>query len=367
MKVVRVSTTKDRKRFVDLPYSLNKGDQSWIAPLRGAQCKSLDAKSNRTLRHCEHQLFLLVDGNKVLGRISAVVDKHAVKRWGKRVGLFGHLECIDDEAAVHRLLRSAANYLVGKRCTVMRGPWSFASQEWGLLVEGYSQPPVADTPYNAAYYADHLESGGMSKVADLLAYEANARRGFQFLERGVQITDTAERKYGIRIRNFDHSRPSEELELLTGIRERAQNNGWGFSPTIRHETRALRKDMRDQTTICIAEDGEGQAVGYCLAAPDRNVLLRGGTGSLFPSLWWKIRSQQHQIQDYRMWSMAVVPELQGKSIDALLFRKAYEHLADRSPRIELNALLEDDKRANNAMERMGLEQIRRYRVFEREL
>lgn len=367
MKVIRVATAKDRKRFVELPYTLNKGDASWIAPLRGAQCKSLDVRSNRTLRHCEHQLFLLVSGTKVLGRISAVVDKHAVKRWGKRIGLFGHLACIDDEAAVHRLLRSAANYLIGKRCTIMRGPWSFASQEWGLLVEGYKQPPVADTPYDAPYYAEHIESAGLSKVADLLAYEANARRGFHLLERGVQMTDAAERKYDIQVRSFDHSRPSEELELLANVRERAQSTGWGLSPTMRHENRALQREFREQATICIAEDSIGEAVGYCLAAPDRNVLLRGGTGKLFPSLWWKLRSQQDQIRDYRMWSMAVVPEFQGKSIDALLFRKAYEHLAELAPRIELNALLEEDKRANNAMERLGLEQIRRYRVFEREL
>ncbi len=367
MKVIRVSTAKDRKRFVELPYVLNKGNTSWIAPLRGVQCKSLDARSNRTLRHCDHQLFLLVNGSKVLGRISAVVDKQAVKRWGKRIGLFGHLACIDDEAAVHRLLRSAASYLVGKNCTTMRGPWSFASQEWGLLVEGYKQPPVADTPYNAPYYAEHIVSAGLEKVADLLAYEANARRGFHFLERGMQMTDTAERKYDIRVRSFDHRRPSEELELLADVRERAQSSGWGFSPTIRYENRALRKDTREHTTICIAEDGTGRPVGYCLVAPDSNVLLRGGTGSLFPSLWWKIRSQQARIRDYRMWSMAVVPEFQGKSIDALLFRRAYEHLAELAPRIELNAILEDDKRANNAMERMGLEQIRRYRVFERTL
>ncbi|MCP4447498.1 MAG: hypothetical protein GY811_19475 [Myxococcales bacterium] len=362
-----MSTPKDRKRFIELPYRLNKGDSNWIAPLRGEQCKSLDAQSNRTLRHCEHQLFLLVDGGKVLGRISAVVDKHAVKRWGKRIGMFGHLVCIDNEAAMHRLLRSAANYLVGKRCVSMRGPWSFASQEWGLLMDGFKPPPVVGTPYNAPYYAEHLESSGMNKVADLLAYEANSRQGFEFPDRGIQMTDTAERRYDIRVRGFDYSKSAEELEILTDISERAQSSGWGLSPTIRHETRALRAGVRQKATICIAEDGSGQAIGYCLAAPDSNMLLRGGTGSLFPSLWWKLRSQQDQIRDYRMWSMAVVPEYQGKSIDALLFRRVYESLQERNPRIELNAILEEDKRANNAMERMGLEQIRRYRVFEREL
>lgn len=38
----------------------------------------------------------------------------------------------------------------------MRGPWSFVSQEWGRVVEGFSSAPVVLSPYNPPYYHDLL-------------------------------------------------------------------------------------------------------------------------------------------------------------------------------------------------------------------
>ena len=38
----------------------------------------------------------------------------------------------------------------------MRGPWSFVSQEWGRVVEGFSSAPVVLSPYNPPYYNDLL-------------------------------------------------------------------------------------------------------------------------------------------------------------------------------------------------------------------
>ncbi len=45
----------------------------------------------------------------------------------------------------------------------MRGPWSFVSQEWGLVVEGFTPSPVVMAPYNPSYYIDHIASFNLEK------------------------------------------------------------------------------------------------------------------------------------------------------------------------------------------------------------
>lgn len=370
VKVLRVSQPSDLKKFLNFPYRLHKNDPHWVAPLRREQRQQLDRKTNAKLRHCDYQLFLAMDNNRVVGRLSAFVDRHAVKHWGKRIGLFGNYECIEDATVADKLLRSAAGYLVGQRCVSMRGPWSFASQEWGLLVEGFEKAPVIMAPHNPEYYVQHLEAFGLAKATDLMVYEANLRTGYEFPQRVESITDAAERRHGIKIRNIDLGNIAEEIELIVGISNRALSANWGFAPVTANETRALAKDMRGllkPSMVQIAETEAGEGIGYALVMPDLNVLLKRGNGSLFPSLWWKLATQVDRIRSFRMWALAVVPEYQGKSIDSLLYRRAYEALKPLKPRIEVNYVLEDNKRTCNALERMGLEQIRRYRVYEKTL
>ena len=53
----------------------------------------------------------------------------------------------------------------------MRGPWSFASQEWGCMIEGFGVPPMILAPYNPPYYQPLLEGYGLIKAKDLLVYD----------------------------------------------------------------------------------------------------------------------------------------------------------------------------------------------------
>ena len=95
------------------------------------------------LKHCKVALFLARKDGEIVGRIAAFIDSLAVDFWGAPIGLFGSYECINDPEVSRLLLDTAANWLRQQGMQAMRGPWSFASQEWGLLVEGF-EPPARD-------------------------------------------------------------------------------------------------------------------------------------------------------------------------------------------------------------------------------
>ena len=61
----------------------------------------------------------------------------------------------------------------------MRGPWSFVSQEWGMVVEGFTPSPVIMAPYNPPYYNDFMTEYGLEKVKDLLCWEISVKDGYQ--------------------------------------------------------------------------------------------------------------------------------------------------------------------------------------------
>jgi hypothetical protein len=157
MDMIPVRTKKELYEFISLPYSLYKDDPNWVAPLRSEAQGQFDPKKNPLLDHCEYELFLLSDGNKTVGRIAAFIDTLAVDYWHDKVGLFGYYECPDSTAASKMLLETAVQWLRQKGMTSMRGPWSFVSQEWGSVVDGFVPEPVVMSPYNPPYYNRQFE------------------------------------------------------------------------------------------------------------------------------------------------------------------------------------------------------------------
>jgi len=136
LEILPVKDKRDLQAFIDLPYQLYRKDKLWIAPLRAEQKAQYDLAKNPMLDHCQYALFLARREGRVVGRISAFNDRLALEHWQQPIGLFGSFECIKDAEVAQGLLGAARDWLREQGMQVMRGPWSFASQEWGLVVDG---------------------------------------------------------------------------------------------------------------------------------------------------------------------------------------------------------------------------------------
>lgn len=370
MDIQRVQNKADLRRFIQLPYQLYRNDPNWVPPLRSEQWGQYDPKRNPMLDHCEYDLFLLIDGGNVVGRVSAFIDRLAVEHWGQPMGLFGSYECIDDPAAARLLLATARDWLHARGMTAMRGPWSFASQEWGLVLEGFTPPPVIMGPYNPPYYNDHMTGFGLRKGKDLLVYLADIRQGYDIPPRYLTLTDRVAERYQVTVRGLDMARLDEEIVTLVEVINISIADNWGFYPVTEAEAHAIAHDMRQiihADTVLIAEDAGGRVIGFSIPLPDVNVLLRGLNGRLFPFGWLKLLWGLPRLTDYRLWALGVLPAYHGKGIDALMYRRTYEVLRPRKARVEVNYVLEDNVPMNNALRKLGVSDLRRYRVYEMDI
>ncbi len=367
MHIQKVESAGDLHRFIELPYRLYRDDPVWVPPLRAEQRGQFDPARNPMLDHCDYDLFLLVDGGQVVGRISAFVDSLAVEHWGEPIGLFGSYECVDDLGASRLLLEAARLRLRERGMRSMRGPWSFASQEWGLVVEGFQPPPVIMAPYNPPYYNDQLTAFGFEKAKDLIVYYADMAEGYRVPDRFLTLTDRVQARYGITIRSLDMARLEEEILALVEIINRSIADNWGFYPVTRAEALAIARDMKaivHPDTVLIAEGPGGAPIGFSIPLPDVNVLLRGLDGRLLPFGWLKLLLGLPRLREYRLWALGVVPEYHGKGVDALLYRRTHEVLTPRLARVEVNYVLEDNVPMNNALRKLEVTALRRYRVYQ---
>lgn len=342
----------------------------WVPPLRMELKGQFNHVKNPTLDHTVYQLFLLEDGGKAIGRIAAFIDTLAVEHWKESIGLFGYYECPDDPLASKMLLDTAADWLRDKGMTSMRGPWSFVSQEWGLVLEGFEPPPTIMAPYNPPFYNNHLKAYGLAKVKDLLCYYISGKEGYRIPDRILTLTDEVRRRNGVKIRQVNMKRYEEDVQHVIDISNHSLINNWGYAPVTRDEADALARDLKQVIRpegVIFAENSDGRPIAFIIALPDINLILKNLNGKLLPFGWLKLLRGLPKLRSYRVFALAVIPEYQGKGVDSLIYRALYDSLFSKDLWLEINYVLEDNGPMNNAIMKLDAKPLRRYRIYEKRL
>lgn len=367
MHIYPVESPNDLRDFIKFPYQFYRQDKVWVPPLRSEQRKQFSPSSNPFLEHCKWQLFLLKEKGKVIGRIAAFMDTLANDFWKEQIGLFGYYECIPDRTASKLLLDAARNWLEEQKCTSIRGPWSFVSQEFGMVVEGFKPSPVIMAPYNPPYYEEHLTSFGLKKAKDLRCWQISMEEGYIIPPRIMDLTDRVADRYGIRVRRMDMKRYDEEIQIILDLSNTILIQNWGYSPATEAEAENMAKEMKRiiQTRgVLFAEDKSGRTIGFIIALPDLNSLLKGLDGRIFPFGFMKLLRGIPRLRRYRLFALGVIPEYQRKAVDSVLYRALHESLYSSDLWIEINYVLEDNLPMINAIKKLEATPSRRYRVYE---
>jgi len=366
--VREVVSRRDLGAFLALPFRLYSEDPMWVPPLRASLAAEFDPGKNPFLAHCDYRLFLLERGGRVEGRIAALVDALAVEAWGEKIGMFAYFECDeDDQEGAAALLGAAREWLAAHGMDRMRGPWSFVSQEWGLVVEGFEPEPVVMAPYNPPGYAALLQSFGLRKAKDLLGWEISIPEGYRIPDRILTLTDAVAQRLRITVRTIDFSRYDEEVALFAALSLDTLKDNWGISPITEAEIAAMAKDMRPllrPELVLFARDAEGRDVGFALVLPDLNSILKRTRGRLLPFGWARLAWGLPRLRRYRMFGLGVAADFRGKGVDSLLYRAMWERLASPGTTMEVNYVLEDNLAMVNAVNKLGARPSRRYRVYE---
>ena len=370
MNITDVNSPALLDRFICFPYEHYKNDPVWVPPLKSEIRGQFNNKKNPTLDHCEYGLFLLEDKGKTIGRIAAFTDKIAIDSWKEPVGLFGYNECIDSKEASVMLFEAAAGWLRSKGMKYMRGPWSFVSQEWGLVIEGFTPSPTVMAPYNPEYYINHISSSGFEKIKDLLVYSISVKEGYKIPDRIMTLTDDVAKRYGIRVRQVNMKDYDNEVSRIIELSNVSLIDNWGYTEVTREEAEAIARDLKpviQSKGVIFAEDRNGRPVGFAITIPNINVLIKDMKGSLLPFGWIRLLLGIPRLHNYRLFALGVIPEYHGKGIDSLMYRALHDSLYSPDTFLEINYVLEDNAPMNNAIIKLDAKPMRRYRIYQKEI
>jgi GNAT superfamily N-acetyltransferase len=375
VEIRRVEGKGDRKQFLDLPYRLYATEGRWVPPLRLERKEHIDPAKNPFFEHAEVQFFLALRDGRVVGRISAHVDRNLNEFQDNRWGLFGFFECEDDPEAARALVDTAEAWLRERGRDRMVGPMDFTTNdECGLLIEGHERRPIILCPWQHPYYQPLLEQAcGLDKAMDLLMWELQVSDKSKVNQAIWDVADAVEPRHGIVVRPFRKRDLQNEVTKFLEVYNSAWERNWGFVPLTEKEVRHYAKQLKpvlDENWAMIAERKEdGEVVGAALTLPDFNqVLAKVKDGRLLPFGWLAALRNRKNVDQVRVFALGVKPEYQHTGVAARMYQLHFEAAA-RTPQTggEMGWILETNKAMNRAMEGMGGKIVRKYRVYEREL
>jgi len=366
--ISEVRRPADMRRFVFLPRTLYRGDPCWAPPIWADEVRAYTAGKNAVLSHSDFTLFLAERDGSVLGRSLVYVDHNFNAYYKARTGFFGAFECVEDYPVAHALDAAAEHWLATRGMDRIRGPINPVSEMWGFLKEGFDSPPVFMAPYNPSFYNGFMDRLGYAKAKDLLAYEGNPEKGYRIPARFENFeARLLARHPGLSVRRLSLRHVEREAEAIWRISNVALADNWGYVPLERSELVDMIRRLKpivDPDAVWFVEHG-GVPVGYALGFPDLNVVLRRIGGRLLPLGFLRILLGAKKVRDHRLFGLAVMPEWQGRGLDVLLYLQLYRALRHRIRRMEANYILEDNRRIRNALEKLDLELVKTYRVYER--
>jgi len=366
-----VSSRRDLKEFLRFPWKVQASDPEWVPPLLFDQKPFFDSAKHPFYEHGAVESFLArsPDNGEVVGRISAIHNSAHNRFHNDQVGFFGFFESVNDVEVASALLKTASDYVKNLGLDTLRGPMNFSTnEECGMLIEGFDTPPAVMMTHNPPYYNDLLEACGFSKAKDLLAY---AMQEGDITDRLLTIARKLESRLNLNFTFFDKGDFWGEVNKFRDLYNQIWESNWGFVPMTDREIDAMAKNLKlvlDPALILFVTTKEGKPIGFSLALPDLNVVLKKINGRLFPTGLLTLLTQKGNINRLRVLAMGVLPEYRQRGIDAVLYYKTHESALNAGYNWgEFSWILEDNKNMNDAAVSMGSHAYKKWRIWEKQL
>jgi len=371
IEVKALHPKKDIVKFLKFAWTIYKDDPNWVPPLMMDKKKLLNKDKNPFFETSQMELFMAYKNGEPVGRIAAIKNDTHNKIHNENIGFFGFFECTNDQEVANALMDTAKDWLKSKGLDAMRGPANPSSNdEFGMLLEGFDDPPRLMMTYNPKYYLDLMDNYGIKKIKDLYAYRIDNKELLKS-EKLIRVADIAKRRSKVEIKQINLKDFKGELEKVKEVYNKAWAPNWGFIPMTDKEIDNLAKELKPlvEDSLVLFAEVEGKTVAFALVMLDYNELFKDFDGKLFPFNVIKLFTQRKKITWARILTLGIIPEYQKRGIDALL----YYEITKRAEKLgimkgEASWILED-----NEMMKRGAEQVmngsiyKKYRVYQMDI
>lgn len=336
IEIKKVESRRDLCKFIDFHNELYKGNPYHVPNLYFDEMNTFRKDKNAAFDFCEAEYFMAYRDGKAVGRVAAIINHSANKKWERESVRFGWIDFVDDIEVSKALLKAVEDYGKSKGMKEIVGPLGFTDMDpEGMLLYGYDQLGTQATAYNYPYYPEHMDRmGGWEKDNDYVEYKLYVPE--EMPEKYATIAKMIQKRYNLQVkklkRNEIYGENGYGRKIFQVVNETFKDL-YGYSKLTDRQIEQYVKmylPMADLDLITIIEDWntpDHKVVGVGISIPSLARALQKCGGKLFPFGWWHIfrALKFHKTEVVDLLLIGVLPEYRQKGANALLFYDLIPH------------------------------------------
>ncbi len=338
ISIKKVEGRKDLRAFIRFNYHLYKGNPYAVPDFLEDMLETFDRKKNAAFEFCEADLFLAMRDGEIVGRVAAIINHKANKKWQTRNVRFGWIDFIDDEEVSKALITTVEQWGRERGMTKIVGPLGFTDMDpEGMLTEGFDQLSTMSTTYNYPYYPQHMERMGFGKEVDWVErkvmvptpdHQADIQKYFR-------VAELCMKRYHLHMRHFKSHKEvlaadnGQYVQKIFDVINRSYSELYGYSEMNERQIKQYAKTylpFLDMRLLAVVETEENEPIAVGITMGSLSYALQKAHGKLFPFGWWHLAKAIYfkpaPVLD--MLLIGVVPEWQNKGVNAPLFTQIIE-------------------------------------------
>jgi len=369
--IIPVEGKRMLRQFIQFPLDLYKDCDKWVPAFEDDEYKSLGPE-NPSLEFCERELFLALRGKKVVGRIAAIINHNANKKWNENTVRFGWFDVAEDFEAAKALVDRVIAWGKERGAQKIKGPLGFTDMDReGLLVDGFENESPFTVIYNYPYYGEFLEKMGFTKDVDW------TQRFVEFADElppMMQYADLVEKRYGVHIYRANTlkqmARRGKEMfhvlnSAFAGLYEYSKLSDEQIDGYVKQYVPVLNKDM-----VAFVVNEKDELVAFTVTMPHISAGVRKAKGRILPFGWIHILPELNPKKNHVAEGLliGVLPEYQTKGAALLMFKYLHENYIKLGiKRLLLNPQLEENHKVQTLFGDYDPKPYQRRRSYVKEL
>jgi hypothetical protein len=335
MKLIKVKNQRTKKLFNKLPRIIYKDDPNFACPLTKMVEETFDPSKNTFFKHGKAIRWVLVEGNKPIGRIAAFVDYDKADVFEQPTGNIGFFECINDKEATGVLFDCAKKWLVSQGMEAMDGPANIGENymNHGLLTMGFTKQGFG-MPYNPPYYLELFENYGFKTYYEQYSYHLDYTKPFP--ERFWKIAEWVAKKPQYSFEHFKWNNIDKYISDFAQVYDKAWRKHEHYKPLDKTELKAFIKSSKlllDPEFVWFAY-ADNEPIALFVMLPDFNEALfhlKNGKLHLINLIKLLRFIKKQKFTRARIIIMGVAEKYQRSGIESAIFWQLDKNIMPKKP------------------------------------
>jgi len=367
INIKEVISKKELRKFIQFPIQLYRDDPYYVPALYMDEMNTLNPERNPAFEHCVARYWLAYKGNKVFGRIAAIINQKHISKWNQNYMRFGWFDFVDDGSVSLALIGTVEGWARESQLKAVHGPLGFTDLDReGMLIEGFEELGTLATHYNYPYYPEHMERLGYVKDIDWVEFELDVPLELEpKISRAVK---TILSRNNLSFPKFDNKRQMLKFGMqVFDLINSEYSHLYGAVPLsdqeIQHYIQAYFNFVHPDF-IPLIFDRNDKVVAFGIVIPSLSKALQKCHGNLLPFGWANILRALKKNDRADLYLIAVKKKYQGLGLNLVLMDHVCRVLNQREIKVvESNPELETNRNIQSQWKYFEKRQHKRRRCF----